>query len=452
MEISQNKNSSKKAYALYLAVAFFFTVFSFGNSANAETVYSSLYIGETFTNSANVGPFIIQPFSSDPTFTASTPTGTGVITYDRVWVKLISGTCSNLVGDEGGTFSIAGSGTSFTSSNDLGDGICELIGPERTQAVMSIYFDEDNAFELDSSSANPGYFTTYAGTPYYLGTPAFQICNDTCDQEFLPTSYVSPTSNPRIVSFSPAIGSTTASNNVTYTVNGFAFGTSTIVWLLQNVDDDDFYTIIFPLGFQDGEFNVSTTSVYISSTTPQIVIDPETLEINTTLLGTRYTTTPNGGYIGSLTLFDVYGQNEPVNSAFRVVSSNYDGALNIASGQLLPGTSFIVSTSTSGLSENNLLSFLNIASLLKTKIPFGYVFQVGTILLNLDTATTYTIPSGTFSFKFGTATTSVDMFSTTTITRFMPSGFLTLFRGLLATIEWVGLGFYLWRRGHNLIT
>jgi len=55
MKFSQNKNSSKKVYAFYLAVAFFFTVFSFGKIADASTTFYTQTSGAGgLTSSPNI--------------------------------------------------------------------------------------------------------------------------------------------------------------------------------------------------------------------------------------------------------------------------------------------------------------------------------------------------------------------------------------------------------------
>lgn len=99
-------------------------------------------------------------------------------------------------------------------------------------------------------------------------------------------------------------------------------------------------------------------------------------------------------------------------------------------------------------SSTNLLSFLNVPYLLATKVPFGYFFQAkDAIEAGINGSTTASIPNGTFSIKIGHSTTTVDMFSTSTIGYFLTPSMVSLIRGLMVAILYFEFIYLLYRVG-----
>jgi len=102
----------------------------------------------------------------------------------------------------------------------------------------------------------------------------------------------------------------------------------------------------------------------------------------------------------------------------------------------------------------NLLSFLNVPQLLSTKVPFGYFFEAKEgIQSALSGSSTQSIPSGRITYNLGLGTTSVDMFSTTTIGVFVPPSTASLLRQLMvaALVAEVAYVLYLRGKSHHLI-
>jgi len=105
------------------------------------------------------------------------------------------------------------------------------------------------------------------------------------------------------------------------------------------------------------------------------------------------------------------------------------------------GTSTLVNTT-------NLLSFLNVPKLLSTKVPFGYFFQAKDAIINgLNGSSTTPIPSGTFKVKIGNSTTTVDMFSTSTVGYFLSPTLTLVLRNLMLTVIIVEFLYLLYLRG-----
>jgi len=113
-------------------------------------------------------------------------------------------------------------------------------------------------------------------------------------------------------------------------------------------------------------------------------------------------------------------------------------------------TSYYSSTfGTSSLPDTgDLLSFLNVPNLLATKVPFAYVFQISQAIYGAANSPAADIPLGTISIPFpvanqGTTTLTLDLFSTSTIGRFLDSGHIVFLRGFMALITYAETGFVL---------
>jgi len=113
-------------------------------------------------------------------------------------------------------------------------------------------------------------------------------------------------------------------------------------------------------------------------------------------------------------------------------------------------TGATVGTSTL-LDTTNLLSFLNVPALLQTKVPFGYFFEAkDAIIAGINSTSTATIPLGTITFKIpGRATSTIDMFSTTTISYFLTPDKITLLRGIMLAVLYFELAYVLYKRGSS---
>lgn len=105
-------------------------------------------------------------------------------------------------------------------------------------------------------------------------------------------------------------------------------------------------------------------------------------------------------------------------------------------------------TSTIGEILNN---FLNVPSLFARKVPFAYLPAVSSLIISNATLTgTSTFPTMVWDLGLGVTTSpmsgiSLTVFSTSTITHFLPSNTLNLMRTLLSGILWITAVFIVYR-------
>lgn len=107
------------------------------------------------------------------------------------------------------------------------------------------------------------------------------------------------------------------------------------------------------------------------------------------------------------------------------------------------------STSTIGF-----LGYLNIPSLLKTKVPFAYFFQLTDQLQNLNSIASSSVPVGSFDWYLpGYGTTTVDLFSPNNVRHFLTPTRLAILRNLMVAVTYFSTGWMLYheaKRKHLL--
>jgi len=101
----------------------------------------------------------------------------------------------------------------------------------------------------------------------------------------------------------------------------------------------------------------------------------------------------------------------------------------------------------------NFLAFVNVPQLLNTKFPFAYISQIADVVYSaIGTSTGNTLPNGSISFpNVGNGTTTIDMFSTSTIEKYLPTNTINIFRGLLAAAIYIGTFLFLFKRVQSVI-
>ena len=102
----------------------------------------------------------------------------------------------------------------------------------------------------------------------------------------------------------------------------------------------------------------------------------------------------------------------------------------------------------------DLLSFLNVPTLLQTKIPFAYFFQIASgIKDGITSSSTTAIPTGNFIWKGINGTSTIDMFSTTTIGYYLSPTIINAWRTLLLVVLIIEFGYNVYNRAkhHSLI-
>jgi len=123
------------------------------------------------------------------------------------------------------------------------------------------------------------------------------------------------------------------------------------------------------------------------------------------------------------------------------------------------GTQYASSTvGSAGLvSSTNLLSFLNVSKLLRTKVPFGYFFEASDAIQKAinATSTDYVVPIGTVQIQLPTgngtySTSTFVLFSTSTVSYFLTPSVVSVLRGLMVTILYIEFLYLLYLRGKAL--
>jgi len=92
------------------------------------------------------------------------------------------------------------------------------------------------------------------------------------------------------------------------------------------------------------------------------------------------------------------------------------------------------------VAAGDFLSFLNVPALIRTKIPFTYLWQSYDLITEItqSNVTAASIPVGTITYKLPTQATSTFVaFSTSTITYFLTSDKISLLRTLMAAVLYV---------------
>lgn len=107
-------------------------------------------------------------------------------------------------------------------------------------------------------------------------------------------------------------------------------------------------------------------------------------------------------------------------------------------------------------SSTSFWDFLNVPTLLKTKAPTGYIYQIGQTLSELNEIGATTTPTLTMSFVSAsssmTALKNVDLFSYAIVTQLIPSGLISILRALMVATLYIGLAFGIIHHSHNMFS
>jgi len=431
--ISQNKNSSKKVYALYLAVAFFFTVFSFGKIASAAVLYDNSGTGDVISAPSSgyeygptMGPTYSYPFTNFYTATAA-------VSHFRF--KPVSGVCSDfpairfgIIDDAGNNFAPSGNATAVGALCDFPVSI-----PMGTN-IAEWYWYGNGAQSIDGNLSNGGHSFDGTGATISTGGGAFQLCDSGgCSGGFIPPT--PPTTH--IISLTPSDFSSTTSP-FAFHFNFYNSSSNPVLNACVTLYDE---AIGGPPGFKWRE------GCSMLSFLPDATID----------FSQYFSAYPSGDWAMVAAIYDQDNSLIEATTTRFFVTSDSSGYQNYVPSQdyatttgfTIPQfTDATVGTSTL-LDTTNFLSFLNVPQLLKTKVPFSYIFQIGDAIdAGLSSSTALEIPSGTFEVELplgthGTTTLEVDMFSTTTITYFLNDTAISSLRGLMAAITYIGMGMFI---------
>jgi len=243
----------------------------------------------------------------------------------------------------------------------------------------------------------------------------FQIVCDTTCHDVLP-DVVNDYSTRFILPYTPATGAYSSSTPTTFSAgyyNSGIEGYDLVSFAIKDVTNPASHPLVFPVSASLGSHTVTNNVALTNS----------------------------HAYLWRPVIYSSTGNPAPTYGdwySFQSTSTpNATFDPNFVSGTV--GTSTL-------LSSTNLLSFLNVPSLLQTKIPFAYIFQIADGFAVGLTASSSAIPSGLMSYKLpGTATSSQDMFSTSTISRFLSPTMIATLRGLQLAILYMLFGYALYR-------
>lgn len=219
-------------------------------------------------------------------------------------------------------------------------------------------------------------------------------------------------------------------------------------------------TVLSPTAFQiTPSTNVNFKYTYYVNTIANPDIYAVSVKLSDVTNGTSQTLS---GDIATTTGTFTYNKNVVLTSGHRYIWQPYfadsggftviDGIQNSFSVVLDPfagsGITLLspISTTTASTSlQFSFFQFINLASLVQNKYPLSYIPQVLQLFYeNATLAGASTFPSLTYQFDNynHTATTTLQVFSTTTIVGSMPSGVLSTMRTIIGYVLYISLFFF----------
>lgn len=248
------------------------------------------------------------------------------------------------------------------------------------------------------------------------------------------TSDYSSDPTPRIISWNPAVGSTTASTLVYLSARVFNDNATSVTFNLSNFDT----------GFQYLPISIPLISSGISSVSTTTVLTP-------------------GSYVGTLQMNNSSSTPEAVVVSFIVVSS-HSLFSTYASTTFAASTTEAFCIDPSNIvvrfgcamvmpSQQSILNFTLLQNQAATKIPFAYFYQIKSLLAS--TSQTASTSLGTLSLEFGTTSDSfhqtIEIFSPSTLRAFVPDSLSTKIKVVTTSLIYIELVWYFWHRSRGLI-
>jgi len=368
---------SKKVYALYLAVAFFFSLFSFGNNVYADVVYNQPDSDQILQTTSS---WCFVALSNPPclaTFTLSTNT---VFEYGVAHLKI-----------DGLRYS--GSGNSTIVINISNSGVSQFVNFSSTQMPLTTSFDDY-------------IFTAYAGddggTETMLPAGTYYVWINQSDPVYY---YYANTADSYFAGYISADGSTPPPPDTSSRIDTFTFSTSTRIanitgyWNTHATSSEtlSFWQQSNSLGQESfisftatttGAFNFSVEFLglptpYTGSTTTAPIIAPYDLIASLDLIDPSY--------------YDPFGQQGLDTSLYSTnldyesitVSTLTYGLPDLSTGQGLYGypeyecaiTSITGCLKNAGIwlfypSADSITQFKSLGTTLQGKYPFSYAYGV----------------------------------------------------------------------------
>lgn len=196
----------KKLFIPILLLLTFFT----SQKVFASTVYSQPYVGQSIQLGTDTD-LNDRYYAYFPNYVslANPPIANPVTvsSYDKIRLKIVSGTmtCSELGNSSNNIlFLYTSSSTSIQPSSATNNGdYCDVTLPSSYTSIYSIFIVAENHLEttvvMDGSSFNSGKSTNGANNDDTNGGFAFQLCNSSCDEDFIENEYTT-----RFISIDPS--------------------------------------------------------------------------------------------------------------------------------------------------------------------------------------------------------------------------------------------------------
>lgn len=159
-----------------------------------------------------------------------------------------------------------------------------------------------------------------------------------------------------------------------------------------------------------------------------------------------YTLTANHLHLWRACLYNPASGNKTC-SPYR--SLNVVGA---SASSSVPVFSDVTDTTASSTIAGSIWGFLNVGSLLQTKLPFAYFYQISDLFNELQSTSTSSFEPVLFDYESLSLSTTTknslpaqwEAFSTTTIGQYIPSNVLASWRLLMQSVLWFGFASYVY--------
>ena len=289
--------------------------------------------------------------------------------------------------------------------------------------------------------ASYNYSNTQTPNPYYPSNDAYVLISISNGQW--------STSNATTTTHFTSISVSTTTNKLN--LQGYWQNSNTIL-VTQSTENNTYFLQLYPNSYGGNGFTNSTS-------TGNFNLDFKIFQQGCTS-DTSSTTicTTDQNYTYQAVLYNDHYPNQTypyIEATSTQLIYPYQGTSTIFAQDFLNQFYNATAGTTTLLSTTNLLSFLNVPQLLQTRIPFNYIFQIASgIKDGIQSSTTNTIPTGNFTWKNTVGGTStIDMFSPTTIEIYLNPTIITLWRSFLLVILTIDFGYAIYYiiKKHNII-
>lgn len=420
-------------------------IFSIASSAEAAVLFEQNVGGDQFGTGPDGTAY--QMFFATSTYASCTSIPSWNIATVTVWAKRTGGIGSSDL--QGGIFYGSGSGRGIASSTN-----------NFTLAATDTTFEE-YVFEFDDFNIRDGCLLYGDGTPvthnnldpYWIGIGVGPFSTQ--------RATALETSGTQIVAGGMVSGHGGGGSDTTDTVRILIEGTAlseeseitNVISPAESVTSGATGDVTFEFEFTSASPAVSDACIFMDDLTTGFNRVPVCEEILMSGPGITYQETiemvSGHWYLWRAVLLDSNGQRVSQSALF-----SYQAGTAEQYQPILPEPSTDAEATTT--LESIPTFFIGIPSLIVSKHPFAWLFEIASIVEDaFSTTTTNAYPELRLDFQqfvpaSTTAQIDIVVFSTTTIAGAIPSGVLATMRTLIAASLWLGLMFYFFSRIRGL--